>query len=162
MDTTVVLVHKGLSDGVRGLIPYGAVYLAAFDKKNGRRMFFESLAENKGDAVYSSIPWTDDRLLLGGKKKIALYAKSGEQVAENSVENISGGEIQTIYHNGCDRFSPESGGFRPVVDREDEWAIRTDDGWLAVLDDNLSVKRQYVMDSLVGCFDRFGYSRCVQ
>ena len=91
-------------------------------------MFFESLAENKGDAVYSSIPWTDDRLLLVGKKKIALYAKSGEQVAENSVENISGGEIQTIYHNGCDRFSPESGGFRPVVDREDEWAIRTDDG----------------------------------
>lgn len=155
-DTTVVLVHKGLSDGVRGLIPYGAAYLAAFDKKNGRRMFFESLAENKGDAVYSSIPWTDDRLLLVGKKKIALYAKSGEQVAENSVENVSGGEIQTIYHNGCDRFSPESGGFRPVVDREDEWAIRTDDGWLAVLDDNLSVKRQYVMDSLVGCFDRFG------
>ena len=155
-DTTVVLVHKGLSDGVRGLIPYGAAYLAAFDKKNGRRMLFESLAENKGDAVYSSIPWTDDRLLLVGKKKIALYAKSGEQVAENSVENISGGEIQTIYHNGCDRFSPESGGFRPVVDREDEWAIRTDDGWLAVLDDNLSVKRQYVMDSLVGCFDRFG------
>lgn len=99
--------------------------------------------------MYSSIPWTDDRLLLVGKKKIALYAKSGEQVAENSVENVSGGEIQTIYHNGCDRFSPESGGFRPVVDREDEWAIRTDDGWLAVLDDNLSVKRQYVMDSLL-------------
>lgn len=66
--------------------------------------------------MYSSIPWTDDRLLLVGKKKIALYAKSGEQVAENSVENISGGEIQTIYHNGCDRFSPESGGFRPVVE----------------------------------------------
>ena len=49
-----------------------------------------------------------------------------------------------------------SGGFRPVVDREDEWAIRTDDGWLAVLDDSLRIRRQYVTDALIFCFARVG------
>ena len=118
--------------------------------------FFKGIGETKEDAVYFSIPWSDDRLLLAGKKRIALYAKNGELLAENTLATVSEGEIHSVYSDECDWFAPESGGFRPVVDREDEWAIRTDDGWLAVLDDSLRIRRQYVTDALIFCFARVG------
>ena len=155
-DTTVVLVNKGVAGSAYGPVPYGLAYMAIFAKQDGRMTFFKGIGETKEDAVYFSIPWSDDRLLLAGKKRIALYAKNGELLAENTLATVSEGEIHSVYSDECDWFAPESGGFRPVVDREDEWAIRTDDGWLAVLDDSLRIRRQYVTDALIFCFARVG------
>ena len=155
-DTTIVLVNKGVAGSAYGPVPYGLAYMAIFAKQDGRMTFFKGIGETKEDAVYFSIPWSDDRLLLAGKKRIALYAKNGELLAENTLATVSEGEIHSIFSDECDWFAPESGGFRPVVDREDEWAIRTDDGWLAVLDDSLRIRRQYVTDALIFCFARVG------
>ena len=124
-DTTVVLVNKGVAGSAYGPVPYGLAYMAIFAKQDGRMTFFKGIGETKEDAVYFSIPWSDDRLLLAGKKRIALYAKNGKLLAENTLATVSEGEIHSVYSDECDWFAPESGGFRPVVDREDEWAIRT-------------------------------------
>ena len=146
LDSTLYMINSGSSRSGYAILKQGKPFLAAFDIKNGKKLFLNTVDDKSGKIIESTI--VKDGLLVLYKDKIAKCSvKDGSLISERKIDTGMYGEIDGfINYNIFNKFDSTYKSLA-LTDTINQY-IYTKKKTVLVIDKNLEIVKQYDIDQL--------------
>lgn len=156
-DSTLYMINSGSSQCGYATLKQGKPFLAAFNSKNGKKIFLNTVDQKSGKIVESAI--NNDELIILYKDKIAKCSvKNGALISEKTFDTGKSGEIVGfINHNIYDKFDSVYKSLA-LTDTLNHY-IYTKKKTVLAIDKNLNVVNQYSIDQLYKFYLRYNNLR---
>jgi outer membrane protein assembly factor BamB len=146
LDSTLYMINSGSSQCGYAILKQGKPFLAAFDIKNGEKLFLKTVDDKSGKIIGSVI--RNDELVLLYKDKIAKCSvKDGSLILERTFDTGKYGELEGfINYNIFNKFDSAYKSLA-LTDTINNY-VYTKKRSIVAIDKNLEIVKQYDIDQL--------------